>query len=108
VRALSRGWQQRVSIARAIVHDPALVLLDEPYTGLDVSGARALTDLLRSLRDDGAALALVTHSVEEGLTLATHAAIVLDGQIRRHDPTAGLDAASYADDYRKLALETAA
>ena len=108
VRALSRGWQQRVSIARAIVHQPALVLLDEPYTGLDVAGARALTDLLRSLRDDGAALALVTHSVEEGLALSTHAAIIMDGTIRRHDETAGLNASTYAADYRQLALEGAA
>jgi len=108
VRSLSRGWQQRVSIARAIVHGPALVLLDEPYTGLDVSGARALTKLLSSLRDDGAALALVTHSVEEGLSLATHAAIMLDGTIRQYDATAGLDAGMYAEMYRKLALESAA
>lgn len=108
VRSLSRGWQQRVSIARAIVHDPALVLLDEPYTGLDVSGARALTQLLRSLRDDGAALALVTHSVEEGLALATHAAIMLDGGIRRHEIAADLDPVAYAAAYRALALESAA
>lgn len=108
VRALSRGWQQRVSIARAIVHGPALVLLDEPYTGLDVAGARALTDLLLSLRNDGAALALVTHSVDEGLALATHAAVMLDGTIRRHEPTTGLDPATYADDYRRLAMESAA
>ena len=97
-----------MSIARAIVHDPALLLLDEPYTGLDVAGARALTGLLCSLRDDGAALALVTHSVDEGLALATHAAIMLDGTIRRHDATAGVDAAEYAAQYRQLALGTAA
>lgn len=108
VRALSRGWQQRVSIARAIVHGPALVLLDEPYTGLDVAGARALTDLLLSLRNDGAALALVTHAVDEGLALATHAAIMLDGQIRRHEPTDGIDPAAYAHEYRRIATETAA
>ena len=108
VRALSRGWQQRVSIARAIVHKPALVLLDEPYTGLDVAGARALTELLRTLRDDGAALALVTHSVEEGLALATHAAILLDGTIRRHDATSALTPATYAAEYRELALQGAA
>jgi heme exporter protein A len=105
VRALSRGWQQRVSIARAIVHSPSLVLLDEPYTGLDVAGARALTDVLRTLRDDGAALALVTHSVEEGLALATHAAIMLDGRIRRHESTSGIDPIAYANTYRQLALE---
>lgn len=108
VRALSRGWQQRVSIARAIVHGPALVLLDEPYTGLDVSGARALTQLLLALRNDGAALALVTHSLDEGLALATHAAIMLDGTIRRHEPTAAIDAVEYAEAYRQLALEVAA
>jgi ABC-type multidrug transport system ATPase subunit len=108
VRALSRGWQQRVSIARAIVHGPALVLLDEPYTGLDVAGARALTELLLSLRNDGAALALVTHAVDEGLALATHAAIMLDGQIRRHESTAGLDPVTYSDEYRRMAMETAA
>jgi heme exporter protein A len=108
VRALSRGWQQRVSIARAIVHGPALVLLDEPYTGLDVSGARALTQLLLSLRDDGAALALVTHSVEEGLALATHAAIMLDGTVRRHQATADLDPTQFAEEYRVLAVESAA
>jgi heme exporter protein A len=108
VRALSRGWQQRVSIARAIVHGPALVLLDEPYTGLDVAGARSLTSLLGSLRDDGAALALVTHSVDEGLALATHAAVMLDGRIRQLNPTAGLSTVELAEEYRRLALESAA
>ncbi|HST08469.1 MAG TPA: heme ABC exporter ATP-binding protein CcmA, partial [Gemmatimonadaceae bacterium] len=50
VRSLSRGMQQRVSIARAMVHSPQLVLADEPYSGLDDSGARALTALLQELR----------------------------------------------------------
>ena len=108
VRALSRGWQQRTSIARAIVHGPALVLLDEPYTGLDVAGARALTALLRTLRDDGAALVLVTHDVTEGLDLATHAAVLVDGRMVHHAPTAGVAPAAFAERYRRLTLGEAA
>jgi heme exporter protein A len=108
VRALSRGWQQRVAIARALVHAPALLLLDEPYTGLDVAGARALTTLLRAERDAGTAMVLVTHDVTEGLALATHAAILLDGRIARHDDAATLSSAAYADAYRALATGQAA
>ena len=85
VRLLSRGLQQRVSIARALVHAPKLVLLDEPYTGLDETGARALTRALRELLIVGATVVLVTHHLGEGLALATHAAIMMDGRIVRHD-----------------------
>jgi heme ABC exporter ATP-binding subunit CcmA len=81
VRALSRGMKQRVSIARATVHDPSVVLADEPFAGLDVSGATALTTLLAELRKSGAALVLVTHNIDEGLSLATHAAIMHQGQL---------------------------
>src|SRR3954470_18865780 len=79
VRSLSRGLQQRVSIARAIVHEPTVVLLDEPYTGLDASGAAALSSLLYSLKGHGAAMVLVTHNVDEGLAVASQAAVMLRG-----------------------------
>lgn len=102
VRSLSRGLQQRVSIARATVHDPRVVLLDEPYTGLDESGAEALTNALRALRDGGAALLLVTHNVAEGLALATHAAIMRAGRLLRHDARAALEPVAYAASYRAL------
>jgi heme exporter protein A len=104
VRALSRGLQQRVSIARAIVHEPSVVLLDEPYTGLDAAGGAALTEMLRLLRSSGASLILVTHNVEEGLAVASHAAVMLDGRIARHDDCATLDPPIYASEYRELVL----
>ncbi len=104
VRSLSRGLQQRVSIARAIVHQPSLVLLDEPYTGLDAAGGAALTDMLHELRSSGAALVLVTHNVDEGLEVATRAAIMLAGRIARTDERAQVDARSYFADYRALVL----
>ncbi len=104
VRALSRGLQQRVSIARAIVHEPSVVLLDEPYTGLDASGSAALTAMLHELRAAGAALLLVTHNVGEGLAVASHAAVMIGGRIVRRDDCATLESRAYLDDYRALVL----
>lgn len=101
VRSLSRGMQQRVSIARAIVHDPQVVLLDEPYTGLDETGASALSDALESLKRSGAALVLVTHHLGEGLALATHTAIMREGRFVRHEPRGTMELDAYRDAYRE-------
>jgi heme exporter protein A len=102
VRALSRGLQQRVAIARAIVHGPDVLLADEPYTGLDEQGASALTGLLLERRAAGAALVVVTHALQEGLAVASQAAVMRAGSFVRHEPTAGLDLARYAAEYREL------
>lgn len=102
VRALSRGLQQRVSIARAIVHVPRLLLCDEPYTGLDEVGSAALTGALAERRASGAALLLVTHNLGEGLALATHAAIMRRGRFARYESRGDVDAASYVSEYREL------
>jgi heme exporter protein A len=100
IRTLSRGMQQRVSIARAMVHSPQLVLADEPYSGLDESGARALTAVLRDLRSAGTSIIIVTHNLVEGLSLATHAAVMQRGKFVHYDPTDRVDAGSYAATYR--------
>jgi heme exporter protein A len=102
VRALSRGMRQRVSVARAIVHKPAVVLADEPFTGLDVVGARALSELLVDLRRAGAVLILVTHNVEEGLSLATHAAVMNRGRVQRFKRRSEIDAATFAKEYQEI------
>jgi heme exporter protein A len=104
VRALSRGLQQRVSIARATVHDPRVILLDEPYTGLDAAGSAALTDMLSALRISGATLILVTHNVDEGLAVASQAAVMLGGRIVRRDESATLDPRAFLADYRAMVL----
>ena len=101
VRSLSRGMQQRVSIARAIVHDPRVVLLDEPYTGLDEGGASALSDALRSLKASGASLVLVTHHLGEGLALASHTAIMRDGRFLTHEPRGDVELETYRETYRE-------
>ncbi len=102
VRSLSRGLQQRVSIARAVVHGPRVILLDEPYTGLDEAGAGALTSLLSELRAQGATLVLVTHNLAEGLALATHAAVMRAGKLIRQDDRETIDSARYVGEYREM------
>jgi len=101
VRSLSRGMQQRVSIARAMVHSPQLVLADEPYSGLDESGARSLTAVLQELRSAGTAIIVVTHNLLEGLSLATHAAVMQRGKFVRYDSAENIDPRSYAISYRE-------
>jgi heme exporter protein A len=102
VRALSRGMQQRVSIARAVVHSPRVLLLDEPYSGLDEVGSNALSALLAELRGEGAAQVIVTHNLGEGLSLATHTAIMRDGAFVRYEVRGVVDVTAYAATYREL------
>ena len=78
---LSRGMSQRLSIARARVHDPELLLLDEPYTGLDRRSADRLTARLHGLRAAGHSLVLVTHDLHQAALLADVAVVLVRGQI---------------------------
>jgi heme exporter protein A len=100
VRALSRGLVQRVAIARALVHDPTVLLLDEPFTGLDRIAAEALSRLLARHAAAGRATVLVTHNVEEGTVLATHIAFMRAGRFVHLAPRAGRGAEQVGEDYR--------
>ncbi len=80
VRTYSRGMTQRLSIARALVHDPPLLLLDEPFTGLDRHAAGVLVRLLDQMRGSRTVV-LTTHSIEQGLALCDRVAILIDGQV---------------------------
>ena len=103
VRSLSRGMQQRVTVARALVHSPRVLLLDEPFTGLDDAGSTTLTDTLAVLAREGAALLLVTHDVREGLALATHVAVMRRGSIAHQEPRiASGEPDSFVQRYREL------
>ncbi len=81
---LSRGMVQRAAIARALVQEPSVLLLDEPFTGLDASAADRLTELLRTRRASGCALVVVTHKYEEAWALATQVAILVEGRWAVH------------------------
>ena len=102
VRSLSRGMQQRVSIARATVHAPSVILADEPYSGLDDDGARSLTSVLEDLRSQGAAMIVVTHNFAEGLAAATRAVVMKAGRLEYDAGSRALDEASFQKKYREL------
>ncbi len=79
-RSLSRGMQQRAAIARALLHDPSLLLLDEPFTGLDALAADRLRDLLIAERTASRAMVIVTHHAAEAWELATRVGVLRNGQ----------------------------
>jgi heme exporter protein A len=81
VRTYSRGMKQRLSIGRALLHDPPVLLLDEPYTGLDRQAARMLDQILQKVGFDSRTVLLTTHNVERGLGLVQRAALLARGQI---------------------------
>ena len=100
----SRGMAQRLAIARARVHDPRLLLLDEPFTGLDVPAMEDLTRRLHALREQGQSWILVTHEVERAATLADSALLVLGGRIVQEIRGASLNPETLSAAYRS-ALE---
>src|SRR5690606_3316441 len=80
VRTFSRGMLQRLALARTLLHDPHIVLLDEPYTGLDPHAAAMLRRVLERLRDGTRAVVMVTHNLTQGLELADRVAVQVDGR----------------------------
>lgn len=81
VQSFSRGMRQRVALERALIHDPRLALLDEPFTGLDDASAAALVTRLRALRDGGTIVVLATHDLDLAEGLFDEALFLRDGRV---------------------------
>lgn len=79
VRSLSRGMVQRVAIARALLHSPSILLLDEPFTGLDTASADRVRTVLAGQRAAGATIVVVTHNPTEAWDLASHIGVMVRG-----------------------------
>jgi heme exporter protein A len=88
-RRLSRGLAQRAAIARALLHRPRLLLLDEPFTALDAAASEGLRAELRTRRDQGLGIVLVTHQLGEAWEAATRIAVLVNGRWACDEALAG-------------------
>jgi heme exporter protein A len=88
-RRLSRGLLQRAAIARSMLHDPSVLLLDEPYTGLDSAASSRLRGELQARLSRGLGLVMVTHTLADAWALATRVAVLIDGRWVANEPRSG-------------------
>jgi ABC-2 type transport system ATP-binding protein len=89
-RALSGGMKRRLMIARALMHEPRLLILDEPTAGVDIEIRRSMWDFLREINERGTTIILTTHYLEEAETLCRNIAIINGGQIVERDRMSSL------------------
>jgi len=101
-RQLSHGMRQRLSLARALLHDPDLVLLDEPYTGLDPYASSVLRNVLSSLGDGRRTVVMVTHNLAQGLELADRVAIQVRGRFAWEGARGEMDATAFEHFYHHV------
>jgi ABC-2 type transport system ATP-binding protein len=97
-RSLSGGMKRRLMIARALVHEPRLLILDEPTAGVDIEIRRSMWGFLRGINAEGTTIILTTHYLEEAESLCRHIAIIDGGRIIENDTMSGV--------IRKLSQET--
>jgi heme exporter protein A len=96
---LSRGMMQRLAIARALVHEPAVLLADEPFAGLDAEAGEHLVTVLRNFRNDGGTVVITTHNVGFGLQCCERAAVLDSRKLIFDAKVAEINAADFARDY---------
>jgi heme exporter protein A len=108
VRVFSRGMEQRLALARTLLHEPELLLLDEPWSGLDPAAADVLTHLLAALKRDGRTILFATHDFERGLALADRALILHGGRLVWETADAAVERPALDAIYRRLTGAVAA
>lgn len=94
VKGFSRGMTQRTAIARALMHDPELILADEPFAGLDAPSMDTVERILAMLHSAGRTIVLANHDIAQTLRLTQRALVLRQGELVMDAPTAGLDAQS--------------
>ena len=99
VRTFSRGMTQRLSIARALIHDPDVVFLDEPYSGLDPHAVDIFDQLIAKHRE-GRTFVMVSHDLQKGFDMCTHALVLARGRVVTFGPKEDFDFAEFSELYR--------
>src|SRR5690606_14619969 len=89
-RNLSGGMKRRLMIARALIHEPRLLILDEPTAGVDIEIRRSMWDLMRDINASGVTIILTTHYLEEAESLCRNIAIIDEGRIIENDTMANV------------------
>ena len=102
VQTYSRGMKQRLSVARAVLHSPQVLLLDEPYTGLDPLAVDMLTAMLQELTGQGCTVLLTTHRLDRGPSAGERVLILHQGRIVYDKPGATLSREALSDIYRSV------
>ncbi|MGH2619346.1 MAG: heme ABC exporter ATP-binding protein CcmA [Anaerolineales bacterium] len=102
IRKYSRGMQQRLAIGRGILHDPELLLFDEPYTGLDPEAAEVLDGLLTQVSSEGRTVLMTSHDLVRAARLASRVDILFGGVIGRSVRRGELPADDLANAYRQV------
>jgi heme exporter protein A len=102
VQTFSRGMRQRLAVARSVLHRPQLLLLDEPYTGLDAQAVEVLTALLTDLAGDGCTILLTTHRLEHGLVTGHRVLVLHKGRIVYDQPRTAVPPPKFGDTYRAI------
>ena len=108
VRTLSRGLEQRCALARALLHRPELLLLDEPFSGLDLDAGSLLRDTLRAVCAGGTTLLMVTHEVTHALELCRSGLILVRGQVVWTGPVAGAEREAFTATYLRAVQRSGA
>lgn len=101
----SRGMQQRLSIARAMLHNPSIILLDEPYSGLDQHAAQILRNLLRKLHNGNRTLIMTTHNINQGLELCDRVVVLVEGRVVFQARIQEIDKGNFEQIYFQLVEE---
>ncbi len=100
VRTFSRGMTQRLSIARALMNDPDVVFLDEPYAGLDPHAVEIFDGLIEQLQD-GRTFIMVSHDLQKGFDVCTHALVLARGRVVSYAPKEDIDFEQFRQLYRE-------